>query len=146
MRETILQLKNFQNCSGLKLNLDKTEVMPVGIIKRKDIKLPRNVSQSIVNLGAYDFRCIWFAYDFNEVIKLNYQNRIDTKKSLINIWRGRNLSLKGKILIEKSLLLPQINYVMSNIYCPQHILQQIHKMIVQFIWNNNPPRLKEVQL
>ena len=28
-----------ENCSGLKINLDKTEVIPVGICKRKDIKL-----------------------------------------------------------------------------------------------------------
>ena len=32
---------------------------------------------------------------------------------------------------------------MSNIYCPQHILQQINKIIVQFIWNNNPPKVKQ---
>ena len=64
-------------------------------------------------------------------------------KSLISIWRGRNLSLKGKILIVKSLLLPKINYVMSNIYCPQHILQQINKIIVHFIWNNKSPKVKQ---
>ena len=140
--ETILQLKKFQKCSGLKINLDKTEVIPVGIFKRKNIKLPRNLSQRIINLCPFKTLGIWVAYDINEVIKLNYQNRLDTMKSLISIWRGWNLSLKGKILIVKSLLLPQINYVMSNIYCPQHILQQIDKIIVKFIWNNNPPKVK----
>ena len=91
MGETILQLKKIQNCSGLKINLDKTEVIPVGICKRKDIKLLRNLSQSIINLGPFKTLGIWFAYDINEVLKLNYQNRFDTMKSLISIWRGRNL-------------------------------------------------------
>ena len=31
--ETILQLKNFQSCSGLKINLEKTEVIPIGVSK-----------------------------------------------------------------------------------------------------------------
>ena len=34
LRETILQLQKFQNCSGLKINLDKTEVIPVGTCKK----------------------------------------------------------------------------------------------------------------
>ena len=51
--------------------------------------------------------------------------------------------MKGKIQIIKSLLLPQLNYVLSNIYCPSQILKEIDKILIRFLWNNNPPKVKK---
>ena len=141
--ETILQLKNFQACSGLKINLEKTEVIPIGVSKQKDINLPKSLSSSVINKGPFKTLGIWFSHDCNEMIRLNYQSKINKINSLINIWLCRNLSLKGKIQIIKSLLLPQLNYVLSNIYCPSQILKEIDKILIRFLWNNNPPKVKK---
>ena len=40
------------------------------------------------------------------------------------------------------LILPQINFVLFSVYCPPYILQQIDKMITQFVWNKKPSIVK----
>ena len=44
-------------------------------------------------------------------------------ETIINIWKCRKMSLKGKILILISLVLPQKNYLLSVCFCPMHILK-----------------------
>ena len=53
----------------------------------------------------------------------------------VNEYMGsRNLSLKGKILIIKTLILPQITYLLLVCYCPVHILQKVDKLF-EFLWD-----------
>ena len=48
--------KDFEKNSGLKLNLDKTEIIPIGKNKNKSILLPLNLSTIKINNGPCGFR------------------------------------------------------------------------------------------
>ena len=62
---------------------------------------------------------------------------------IINILRSRNLSLKGKITIIKTLIVPQINFLFSVIFIPDHIPQKLDKMLLDFISNSKSAKVKK---
>ena len=102
----IEHFKLFQTCSGLKLNLNKTELLPIG--SNRNIILPNDLSNIPIQNGPFKALGVWFMTDEEESIRLNFSERIKNMKTLTNIWNSRQLSLKGKIIILKTLILPQI--------------------------------------
>ena len=64
-------------------------------------------------------------------------------ENLLNVWKSRNLSLKGKITILKTLILPQIQFLFSMLYIPEIILEKIDSLMLKFLWNNKPPKIRK---
>ena len=85
---------------------------------------------------------VWFSQNITEVIDLNFTERIKKMQQLINIWTSRSLSLKGKITIIRSVILPQIQFLFSMVYVPKEILDKVDKILFQFLWNNKPPKIR----
>ena len=61
---------------------------------------------------------------------------------MLDIWRSRHLSLRGKITILKSLVLPQILFLFNLIYVPKRVLDKIEKLFFNFLWNEKPSKIK----
>ena len=142
--ENLMNLMNqFYEQTGLKINLDKSQVIPIGKSKVKVLKLPRSLKTMIVNTINFKTLGVWFSYDINESITLNFSNKIKKIESILNIWKCRKLSLKGRVLIIKSLILPQITYLLSVCYCPERILKQFETIILRFLWENKTPKIKK---
>ena len=55
------------------------------------------------------------------------------------IWKSRDLTLKGKILIIKTFLLSQINYELEMNPIPKHIMKEIDKILWNFLWDGKQP-------
>ena len=143
---SINKFKLFERYSGLKLNLSKTEIIPLGKTKGKNILLPPEIASIQINHGPFKALGIWYSYNQDEIIKLNIDNRIKNMNTIMNIWRSRSLSLKGKITIIKTLILPQIHFLFSMIFIPEHILQKIDKMLLDFLWNSKPAKVKRTTM
>ena len=75
--------------------------------------------------------------------KLNFENKLQSMEKVMNIWTSRELSLKGKVTIVKSIVLPQIGHLLSMCYCPKSILEHVNKMLFRFLWNKKPPKIKK---
>ena len=58
----------------------------------------------------------------------------------MNIWFSRNLTLKGKVTI---LFVPQIIHLFSMCFCPHYILEQIDKLMFNFLWDKKPHKIKK---
>ena len=58
------------------------------------------------------------------------------------MWTSRSLSWKGKIVILKSLVIPQVTHLLSNTYVLNYILDKIDRMLFRFLWQNGPSRVK----
>ena len=114
-------LNEFQTHSGLKINLEKSEVVPLGINRLKNIILPKAISKIKLNFGAFKTLGIWFSHDIKESVNLNFTKKLETMEILKNIWSTRKLSLKGKVVVLKTLMLPQVTYLLSVCYCPHYI-------------------------
>ena len=133
---------NFAKCSGLKLNLNKTEIIPIGSQKGKDLLLPLHLRNIKVKHGPFKALGVWFTLNSQESLDLNLTERIKTMNTLLNIWKGRKLSLKGKITILRTLILPQVQFLFSMIYIPDTILKKLDKLLFNFLWDNKPAKIK----
>ena len=134
--------KDFEKCSGLKLNLNKTEIIPIGNQINKNIILPIQLRKITVKHGPFKALGVWFSLDAQETQSLNVTERLKAIVTLINIWKGRKLSLKGKITILRTLILPQIQFLFSMIFIPELTLKQLDKIFFEYLWDNKPAKIK----
>ena len=132
-------LHKFSKVSGLKLNSTKTEAMWIGKkcklewkkCKRKPVDLRwklypcNNVKALGVNFSS--------TTPLNEVHQ-NWESKVDKINNIIKVWKMRNLTMVGKILIIKSLLSSQLTYISSVLTLPEHVIKYINKTLFQFVW------------
>ena len=60
-------------------------------------------------------------------------------KNCIQVWKSRDLTLKGKILIIKTFLISQIGFQIETTHIPQNIVKAIDKLIGEFLWDGKQP-------
>ncbi len=56
----------------------------------------------------------------------------------LNIWRQRNVSLEGKILLAKTFGISQIIYSLQTTHIKQEDIKRIENIVYKFIWNIKP--------
>ena len=101
------------NCSpGMKMTLDKITLLGV--------TLPTN--------GKIE-----------DLIKLNFEGK--KIKDIVHSWSKISLTLFGKVTIIKSLIIPQITYLLSILPNSEiSYFKEIDKVIFSFLWDNKPPK------
>ena len=130
IEDSLQEIQNFGSVSGLSLNLNKTEGLLIGTLKHKlprynAIKWPK---EPIRYLGIY------IQNDMTKCYKQNWDDKIENMQKLIDCWRTRKLTLKGKIIILKTLVLPKIIYSVSLLPLPENLITRLNKMFYRFIW------------
>ena len=78
----------------------------------------------------------YFSTDFEEAKLLNIKDRLDKIKSIITTWKGRALTLKGKITIIKSLIVPHILTLVSCLSPSEKLISDIESLVTEFVWNH----------
>ena len=131
-------LSTFGDCSGLKLNVAKSEAMWLGKTANEkdmpfDVKWPR---RPIYALGTA------FSYNRNLCETENFTSKINKLQKLFNIWSQRDLSLYGRILITKTLGLSKLIYSSACVQTPARVSDIVNKLVVNFIWNGKKPKIK----
>ena len=130
--ETALNfLKTFEKSSGLSLNKDKTEAFWIGAAVNCNSK-PLGLkwtSSEIKCLG------VWCGPDVESAILCNYKEKIKKIKTALNIWSQRQLSLKGKVAVLRTQIMPQILYTVSNIYTPEWVITEIDDLFYNYLWS-----------
>ena len=139
----IREFEYFGKYSRLQINLDKTEIIPIGSNSSKHIAVPDSLSKINIKIGPFKTLGIWFSKNPKEMVTLNFNKRIENIKKILFTWNSRTLSLKGRITIIKALVLPQILFLFNLIYVPNEILDQINKEFFNFLWRNKPPKIKK---
>ena len=97
-------LEEFHLISGLKINVDKTKVVKFG--KNRDSS--DVLCQDLNLIWTNKFTSLGIKYDVNDldnITKLNIEPKLSEIDTLIKIWRNRNLTLIGKVVLIKSLLI-----------------------------------------
>ena len=85
------------------MNLSKTKAMWVGKSKiTLETPLATEWCIGVKTLGIH------FSRDQEQVMKQNFQDRLNEVQKLINLWKLRGLSLFGKVTIIKSFLIPKL--------------------------------------
>ena len=132
-KKLLKYLKIFEKLSGLKINQSKSEGMWLGI-KKKSKRKPLLIKWPplIKILGIY------IGYD-----EENFREKINRIKQKLNIWKQRNLTIFGKILILKTFAISQLLYVASVYHIPDYILKEVEALAYMFLWNGRAHRVKQ---
>ena len=78
--------------AGLKLNLDKCEIVQLGPTVLTRAGLPSELSNLKINKGRYKTLGVWFSSDVNKSSKLNYAERLNKINKILQIRSQRSLS------------------------------------------------------
>ena len=105
-------IERFRNCSGLKLNSDKTEALWLGI-SYNNCQLP-NIDVDKIN-KPMKILGIYFTYNWRKKQELNFEAILKSLRKTLNSWQWRNLSLYGKIQIVKTFAIPKFMFRASVI-------------------------------
>ena len=142
IKNVIKCLKDFKEISGLKMNVDKTVAKPIGSLRNVKLDNLENVGlvwshEPITTLG------ITITNDPVVNIEKNFKSRLKVMRDILNIWLARNLSLKGKITVLKSLVLPKLLYVSSNMPVPMEVIKEADRLINNFLWDHKKSKIKK---
>ena len=141
--EKLFEILNaFQLSSGLEVNKSKTEAMWLGALRHNpeapsDITWP---SKPINSLG------IDFTYNEEVSYKKNFEQKLTSMKSILNIWLPRNLTLYGRITILKTLGLSKLIYNTSMLSFPPNFPVLVKQIISDFVWNSKPAKIKHTTM
>ena len=131
-------LNDFKEYSGLEINTTKTEAMWSGEWKHRTDE-PFGFKWSKEPINAL---CIFFSYNQECANRLNFSEKIPNLEKTLNTWQWRNLTLYGKINIVKTLEISKSIYSASVLPVPDHYIQEINKLIFNFMWAGKPPEIK----
>ena len=119
-----------ESVEGLKVNDEKTEIMPLGdnILLKKDF--PTHSICEVIKILV-----IYFGYDERQRNNLNFSQTSKSIKESINIWKWRGLSLLGRIQIVKTFTIPKLMFTASVIPVSKELIQEANSVLYNFIWN-----------
>ena len=136
-------LEEFHLISGLKINVDKTKVVKFGNNRdSSDVLCP-----DLNLIWTSKFTSLGINYDVNDldnITELNIEPKLSEIDKLIRIWQNRNLTLIGKIILIKSLLISKFIHILLSLPSPKEFLFiKIEQLFEKFLWNGKPPKFKK---
>lgn len=132
-------LENFTRISGLRINVEKTELLLLGIGTTWDVpkEYRKLVKEEVKVLG------IMISTNKQKLIQSNYNPVLEKMKNKASIWSKRKLSLAGKIAIVKSLITSQLVYCITVLPSPpKEYWKEANKILFSFLANNSTEKLK----
>ena len=109
--ESVRIFENFYQCSGLKLNVDKTQAIWLGTKKFSNEKVCLEKKFNWVK--SFNLLGIIFDIILEKMIKLNYEKKIIEIERLFTSYDKHKLSIIGKVTVIKTLAIPTLVYLLS---------------------------------
>ena len=105
----------FYLCSGLKLNFDKMVAVWIGQMVKSDIVLCPEIKMTWSN--SFTLLGIEFNTDLKQMIK-NNESKVQIIKNTLNSYKKRNMSILGKVMVLKTIIIPKLVYLMKVLPSP----------------------------
>ena len=131
------KLKQFEKVSGLKINYKKTEAMWIGA-KRNCKDTPLQVKWPFCPIKVLG---VHLTYDQSLFRDYNFDHLVPSIEKIINIWKQRNLTVYGKVIVAKTFLISKLNFIARIVSVPIDIIERVEKIISNFLWNG-PDKIK----
>ena len=138
VKEALKLVDEFGRLSGLTLNVKKSKAMWLGKWK-KNKSNPLNLKWM---RGSVRILGVHVSYNERENNELNFHPKLRKMQTNLDIWRARNLTLFGKVMIIKSLGLSQLVYSASTLNVPEEIKSILKTKLFSYLWNNKKDKIK----
>ena len=136
VKKLVQLLHEYGSISGLELNVSKSKLMWLG-----SLRLRNSSVEGIKPVEKLKILGMWYSAVRN-CEKDNVEPIVKSIVSTINMWGQRDLSIKGRITVSKSLLISKLIYIMPTVMLSSEHLHQIRTLIMKFIWRGRPPKVK----
>lgn len=138
-------LRRFREISGYKLNLHKTELLPLNfnISSLENITLPFKIAKhSFIYLGVTVTR------NFCDLFKNNFDKFYVKVQQDLYKWSLIPLSLIGRVNTVKMSVLPHYLYLFQSlpVFISKAYFKKLDGKMSSFIWNGKKPRLHKEHL
>ena len=142
LKASLEVLENFEDTSGLKLNIQKTKAIWLGSKRFSQEKLCAGKELDWVKT----FTSLGINYDvlnLADITKTNCDTKMMEIENLLRNWNRRNISLFGRIQVIKSLALSKIVHFLIALPTPEkEYMRRIDKRFYRFLWRSKPPKIK----
>jgi len=141
LEEVLCLLNVFYQFSSLKINTSKSEACWIGRENKNNIT---NKSLKWVNLYQEGIKILGIYFSYNDAwyYTNNFQRIFEQFKSILKIWKLRNLTLYGRIQVVRSLAMSKLLFVCSKIFVSDSFMENVKKEIITFIWNGKKAKIK----
>jgi len=138
VEEALEIIDNFGTLAGLKLTRRKTKALWLGKLKNdKGNPLQLKWLHNPVKILG-----IHVSNDEKGNNQHNFNHKLQKLQTNLDLWRARDLTLFGRVLIIKSLALSQLVYSASNLNVPQETIPIIKTKLFRFLWKNKKDKIK----
>lgn len=126
----------FGRASGSKLNRSKTLAHFYGPWTATEMTgLPLTVTQT-------DQKILGVKFDREGGGKTNWPDMVGKVRQRLGYWRLRGLTLEGKVLIIKAVILPLLLLISSVFIPPRKVILDLERAIFYFLWGSKWERLQ----
>jgi hypothetical protein len=121
----------FLSASGMQLNLDKSHIFFFNSPNILQLKISRILGFQRSSLPS---RYLGAPLLEKDIRNLGWQELLTKLENRLNCWTHRFLTLPGRILLIKSVLMAMSVYLFSVLAAPEYIYQKIHSLQRNFLW------------
>ena len=147
LKEALKTITEFSHMSGLKINEDKTMIVWIGASKGSNLRFLRDRNFIWDPGTSFKIIGILFSTDIKTIPHLNYKDKLDEMKRILQKWKKRQISPLGKITIIKSLVISKITHLLLNLPDPDEIfLKKLEKELFGFLWDDKPSKIKKTTI
>lgn len=132
-------LSCFEKLSSMRINFHKSEVIPMNLSDGQIQEVSHILSCPV---GAFPMKYLGVPLHFDKLRKEDIQPLIDKILKRIAGWRGRLLSLSGKLVLIKTCLASIPVYLMSVIKFPSWAITLINSQMAHCLWSDSENRKK----
>lgn len=133
----------FSQASGLSLNYNKTQIMRMGTLKDSDAEFYTARAMNWV----HNIKILGINFGTLEAFRSNFENIIEKIRRTTQIWSHRSLNLMGKIVVCNNLLMSIPVYQLMMVASPpRDFFIQIKKIVLEFLWDGKPARIRYTKL
>ena len=135
----------FSLVSGLKPNEAKCERAGIGVLKGVSLAL---CGMNCIDITKKTIKILGIHFSDNKILETeeNFIRHVRKIGKVLKLWRMRNLTVKGKITIFKTLAISKIIHLSLVTNVPTEIINELNKIQKEFIWNGNNPKIKHSTL
>ena len=140
-------LDEFEKMSNLKINISKTQVIWIGKNRACKKQFLSEHKLNWISEGYSRYLGIDFSVDLSKMVDHNYCEKIKDIKRQIISWSKRTLTVLGRVIVVKTLLIPKLNYLLLSLPEPNsQIMKDINRSFYAFIWGNKPDKISREQM
>ena len=140
--ETMKTLRLFASLSGLKINSSKTKAVWIGSKKFSGETFNHRFKFEW-NQKEFTILGIRFSCNLNNMIELNYKEKLSQIEKELKQWSKRILTPLGRITILKTLIISKLNHLFISLPNPSdEIINTLQKQLFSFIWQSSTDRIK----